>query len=330
MALRNPASVCLRLCVLTLLSVVSLSAAAQDAQAQAQLFSSFASVIKEISIFVNFILTSDNDISRVTHAFFVFAAVMRLTLVLGRWMTSTTVDLFEFMYVVVLIIVVQTAIQFYDPLTSAALAVAGGLGSALQVALIGNGDLFYAFTYSAAVGESLDFEDVSLWGTNLTILTWTWLLTGLMVSMSMVSFVVAAWGILGFALAKILGLVFVPLFLFEATRPLFDRWLEFLIGFLIYMFVARVTLLLTLLITSAYFGLPLNTVFSDGIIVLPPVEELGGMIAMYTLSLVMLLMTGRFAAALSIGFGAGTGAGTGLASIARTLAAAALPNRSVG
>lgn len=72
------------------------------------------------------------------------------------------------------------------------------------------------------------------------------------------------WAVWGYSLASIIGLIFVPLSITPITRPFFMSWVSFYIGYLLYVVIARLNLVILYLLTISIFNLPADIVAAPG------------------------------------------------------------------
>jgi hypothetical protein len=89
---------------------------------------------------------------------------------------------------------------------------------------------------------------------------------------------------------------------------LFDGWLRFLFGFLLYSVIARVNLTLVVLALSSLYGVPplnpgVSTIHIGGAMLF----ELGGLLAFVLVGILALISTGRFVSSVVGGSSIGMG-----------------------
>ena len=121
--------------------------------------------------------------------------------------------------------------------------------------------------------------------------------------LSIISFLSSCWALYGYALSKIIGLFFIPFLMLEKTSFLFDGWVRFFCGFLIYGIIARANLVLTMIAIKTFYGIPTNTI-NTSLVISYDFTGLGdvlGMVAFTFISILALLSTGRFAATIVSG-----------------------------
>lgn len=96
-------------------------------------------------------------------------------------------------------------------------------------------------------------EEVSLWDLSIgDVFIWgVWQLIGLI--LTLVLFLIGSWAVWCLFLAKVLGLIFVPMVAHPLTRPFFDGWLKFTLGSLVLLVVVRASGVLAGLAIQAQF-----------------------------------------------------------------------------
>lgn len=134
------------------------------------------------------------------------------------------------------------------------------------------------------------------------------------VVLGIIATLVELWTLWGFQIAFAVGWVTVPFLLFERLSFLFDGWLKFFFGMIIYVIVAKVNLAIVML------GLQvMMNAAGDGALVLPVIGffNLIGMFVFVTVSICTLFCTGKFASAI-VNNAAGGGVGDAVQKIAST------------
>ena len=117
----------------------------------------------------------------------------------------------------------------------------------------GNADPFFL---SKWVSKSLGYlygEDVSLFNMAIGDVFYTglWHVTAFLLQAAMM--VISIWSLLTLALAKILGLLFIPLLAHPGTRGLFDGWFKLVLGSLLLLVLLRATGVLVAIALKAQF-----------------------------------------------------------------------------
>ncbi len=123
------------------------------------------------------------------------------------------------------------------------------------------------------------------------------------------SLIVNVWGFWGFALALSTGLIFVPFMLYERLQFLFDGWVKFFFGFLIYVIVAHVNLALVAAVVLDYLASDVASLMAGrGPQTHVPVPNFTGMLGLLMfmgVGIFTLSATGGFASAMVSGAGGG-------------------------
>jgi hypothetical protein len=149
----------------------------------------------------------------------------------------------------------------------------------------------------------------------------------IVIALGIIATLVELWTMWGFQIAYAIGWLTVPFLLFERLSFLFDGWLKFFFGMVVYVMVAKVNLALVLLGLEIMFGIAhgggipdTQTVDVDGFF------SIVGMLVFLAVGIATLYSTGRFASAI-VQNAAGGGVGEVVqraASAAATAAGAAM------
>lgn len=212
---------------------------------------------------------------------------------------------------VMLLGMTQALMNSYNALTSAIWSMGIGLGSAIQLATLGTSDLFFGPAFISQLISNMSMPDLS-WDAPVKIVyaVLASLLLGVVsLVLGALSFIVTTWGVWGYALAKIIGFLFLPFLLFERLTFLFDGWLRFFLGFIVYVLIARVNMVLVVLSMAMYLGFPFPpSIAGMPTIVIPEISqlvELMGLFVFFGVGIVALWSTGKFASAVLAGAGGG-------------------------
>ncbi len=111
------------------------------------------------------------------------------------------------------------------------------------------------------------------------------------------------------------GWMFIPMIMFERLSWLFDGWLRFFFGFLIYGVMARANLVLVAIVLKAFFNLPSFSV-PPGQAYFFEVRHLSdsfGLLSFLLIGVLALISTGQFASSIAGGVGGIGSAVRGLA-----------------
>ena len=276
----------------------------------------FGTFLESVDDLLNAVLAPGSNAALFIEAFFVFGVVWKLVTSVAGYMLRSK-ELIDVFQALILIGIVRAILDFYGPLTSALFSWSGDFASAIQEPIVGTGDVFFVVDYLQNILAAITHEDTSIFdGIKLAIATM--ILSLMLILLSILAFLAVAWAVWGFALSKLIGWMFIPFLLFERTVFLFDGWLRFMVGFLLYAVIARVNLVLVLVLFASYFGLPLDSpVGPDRAFPIPNVDEIGGLMSLLVIAILSLISTGGFATALAGGVG---GFGQAVGTVARTVA----------
>jgi hypothetical protein len=212
---------------------------------------------------------------------------------------------------IVLILIVKILILNYDEAVSAIWQIATGVAGSLQKGMIGNDDLFFAPQYLADIMSSITYSG-DTWEMPFNAMKGAliaWLISGLMFLLSALSYVSSIFGFWGFTIAKLIGLLTVPTLLFQRLSFIFDGFLRFLFGFVIYYIIARLNLVLVACAVSIFFGAGLPpTAGSVAALELNGIQsifEVLGLMTFIVVGILALFSTSKFAATIVSGAGGG-------------------------
>jgi len=262
----------------------------------------FGVIITEIERLIPRIL-NDPELSDVGLMFWqTFAVILLVNLVVKFKFRGITLE--EAFGVILLIGLVRAGMMYFGDITSAFWGWSEGVAQGIQRIALGNTDLMFIPRFTYDIYKSLSFSDYSILdGLNVVIALVVMNVVG--VVLGILSILAVAWGLWGYAIAKMVGWMFVPFIMFERLAWIFDGWLRFFFGFLIYGIMARANLVLIAIALRAYFGLgsysvPANSAF---LFDLAHPAEAFGLLAFLTIGIFALISTGQFASAVAGGVG---------------------------
>lgn len=214
-------------------------------------------------------------------------------------------------------------LQLYDPITSAIWGMSEGLAGDIQYTIVGNRDPYFLPTWVFKMFNLLQTENGSLWDSIKIlgiIIVWM-LVTSIL---TLILYISSFFAVFGYALAKIVGIFFIPLIIFEGTRNYFDGWVRFFIGFVILAVVLRVNAIIIALLVKAQclslignsvgFNLPTQPIFIkfDGN------QLLMDLIFSGIVGIIFVISSFSFATALASGAGSACGSiGKGINGVAK-------------
>lgn len=204
--------------------------------------------------------------------------------------------------------------QFYGAFTDAIWGVGVGISNGFQEYLVGNTDNFFLsqWIYKSIAAVSLEevdmFDAIRLVGYAIG-----WSIVSAL--LDFVTWIASVWALMGYALAKVLGLFFVPFLLLPSTRGLFDKWIQFLVGFVFLLIMLKATLVITAMVVQsalAEIGVTWTADFGDPVAVVDVAKErfyvLMDTTVMLVLGAMLILSSFVFAGMLAGGVGSTSGA----------------------
>lgn len=198
----------------------------------------------------------------------------------------------------------------YNSATSAIWGVAVGISNGYQEYLVGNTDNFFLAQWIHKAMAAVSAEDVGAFDTlKLISYYFSWMVAGFL--LDLIASLAAMWADFGYALAKVVGFIFVPFMLLQPTRALFDAWFKFFTGFGFLLIVLKATMVVAAISVKAVveslgvsfsgngYGDP-ATVVQIG---LDNLYMLGDASAMLIIAALFVLSSFAFASALAGGLG---------------------------
>lgn len=141
-------------------------------------------------------------------------------------------------------------LNFYDPMLTSIWNAAQALGGLAQEVAVGNTDPFFLPMWTMQTMDAIIVPDTSIWDSIVIIFTgfiWTLVCTVL----NFIMWLSALYSVFGYALAKMIGLIFIPFIIHPLTRSSFNAWLRFFVGFVILSVLLRMTTILLALLIKA-------------------------------------------------------------------------------
>ena len=127
------------------------------------------------------------------------------------------------------------------------------IGLSIQEAATGKRDPFYLFNWVTYSLTTMYNEDVSFWSMPVGDVIYAGLWYLVAIALQLVMFLISSWAVWTLSLAKILGVLFIPLLIHPSTRNLFDGWFKFTLGSLMLLIVLRTTGAISALAIQAQF-----------------------------------------------------------------------------
>lgn len=155
---------------------------------------------------------------------------------------------------VLMIATVRILMNHFDDITGALWNTSEGIALGIQKATLGTTDLWFAsgFIQDVMGSISIDWFSFDFIVQGILVI----LLYVLCTALSVMAFLASVWSLWGYILAKMIGLFFLPFILFERLSWLFDGWLRFFIGFLVYGILARINVILGVICIKSFLNLP--------------------------------------------------------------------------
>lgn len=191
----------------------------------------------------NFITDTTGAMYQFAWAEWAFFTVILIAMTTFKWIFGKA-DESDVIATVFMIMGVATVLVNYDYLTQVMWSFSD-LGVAYQQAVLGHGDdIMWPSKVLNKMIDNISVADVNLFVDSFKVIFWTavYLLTAAIISIAF--YLSSAWSVLGYALAKIIGFIIVPLVMGAWTRGLFDGWLKLFIGFMMYNIVSRVIMVM--------------------------------------------------------------------------------------
>lgn len=306
---KHPMRYVLALLANALCSAQAMAEAGKDLGSQSAAVAGFDRFVSRISALSNAAIT-DGDFVVLVDLLFVFFAIILIIWRFWRYAMKAA-TLMDVMEAVVLILFTQLTLRTYVTWVDAIWSVGDGMAGSLQNGMIGTKDPFFAPQFIGNVLANMYFP-MSTWANPLTVFVTALNMTILSVAMlllSVVAFASVIWGFWGFTLAKLIGMAFVPFLMYERLSFLFDGWLRFFLGFVVYTVIARLNVVLVACSLAIFLGVNIPFGLKPGAPVeLPAMTSIFdaiGVSVFLFVGLLSLFSTGKFAATILSGAGGG-------------------------
>ncbi|RZI40358.1 hypothetical protein EGT07_23740 [Herbaspirillum sp. HC18] len=317
---------CLFLVSLLLAPQISAFAAAPDLAEYEPIRSGFESFLGKVATITKLAINAPDYVIAVDRLWMFFAILLLIWT--GFKFAFKGAEFQEWLAIAIMAMMTRVLISTYDTLTAGIWEFGSGVGAAIQLAMVGNDELFFGPKFIVELVKQITLPTyglldifAALYGALAALIVGV-----LSIVLSVMAFVASIWGLWGYTLSKVIGLLFVPFLLYERLSFLFDGWLRFFFGFVIYGLVARVNTVLVVVALSMYYGIPVPP--SGGMATIPipaisSITELLGLATFAMVGIIALASTGRFAATILSGAGGG-GIGLAASQFARSVASVAL------
>lgn len=252
---------------------------------------------------------ADASLSGMALTFWKVFSVSGMLFLLFRYAAGDAgfIDIFMFLFSM---LITKVLMHQYNTLTSAMWGWSEGFAEHLELATTGQTGIFWMPRYIWNAITSMSFGTATLF--HPLYLLSLFVMEVITVILALLGMFAAVWGLWGFALSKMVGFMFVPFLLFEKMSWVFDGWLRWFVGFLLYNVLSRANLVLVVVALQEGFGLPSGRIPLHHIIGFHPVynlADMAGTLCFLIIAIVGLLSTGRFVAQIVGGgnFNLGTG-----------------------
>ena len=269
---------------------------------------SFSEAMLGMNTFMQSVETAVNNVanspalSSFVNAVWSAFAVILLVFALSKYAMNAS-NVLEVFAVILLIVITRVMLDYYDYLTGVCWSWGEGIAGGIQMAVIGNSDPFFLPGFINDTIKGITASDVSFLD-GLAIWLGALLVFVVVALLSVASFFCTMWALWGYALAKIIGWFFIPFIMLKRTTILFDGWVRFFLGFLVFSIIARANLVLTVLAVKCYFHIPGYTVPATPYrLDFTSFADLLGLLAIMCISIFALLKTSHFASTIMSGAG---------------------------
>lgn len=176
-----------------------------------------------------------------------------------------------------------------------------GVAGGIQRAAMGGTDPFIITAFINDVIKAVEQTEGG-WLHAISVTMSMMIVMGALAVLSAIAFFVNLWCLWLFSVAKIIGFFVTPLLLSKRFNFIFDGWLRFMLGAVIYGIIARINLVLVALLLRTFYQLPSyaspTVAFPMTIKALP---QMVGIIGFMLIALAALIQTGRFAQSIVSG-----------------------------
>lgn len=244
----------------------------------------------------------DSDLGDFVEMLFLVFTTCLIVEAFGRYITIG-ITLPELLETFVVIAMVRVLMILYGNMTTWLWGWANAFGGGIQEVALGTDDIFFVGSYLKNIIDRIALSDVSILE-GILIVVATALFGLILFVISIFAYVGSAWPIYGYAVAKLVGWMFVPTLLIKRLSFLFDGWLRFFFGFLMYAVFIRINLVLTAIIWELYFNIPPGTAPGQTFdLPIKTFNDFFGIAALAFISLFGLWSTGKFSIAVAGGVG---------------------------
>lgn len=113
----------------------------------------------------------------------------------------------------------------------------------MQRAAFGTDDPFFMTKYIFEIVSNIEIEGINILLDGIRLVAAAFIYEALALGLGVAAKVADLWATWGYALAKIIGPMFIPFFLLAPTRFLYSGWLRFFLGFLLFNIMVRAAMI---------------------------------------------------------------------------------------
>lgn len=229
-----------------------------------------------------------------------FSALVLVPAVIAWARDAKAVD--NVIFQCLMVMITGTIMMQYEFLTGLLWDINEGIAGGIQRAVMGNSDPFFLPGFIHDVIQAIDLTNLGGFLNGIRVAFSSWILLPLLSGLSVLSFIVNLWCLWQFSVGKLIGFFTVPLLLSKKFSFIFDGWLRFIFGAIVYGIIARINVVLTALLVRTYFQLPSYTAPPEAIpLNVQALPQMVGLIAFCGIAVLALIQTGRFAQAIISG-----------------------------
>jgi hypothetical protein len=272
--------------------------------------------MQNVGVVLNNIL-NDGNLQSFVNALWNTFTIMILVSALFKW-NFGGIRSYELVHPLLLILITRIMLNNYDMLTGLFWDWSEGIAGGIQSAVLGNTDPFFLVGFVEDVVAGIETSDVGIMD-GLRLWICGFVVTTIILLLSLLSFLASTWALYGYALSKIIGWFFIPFIMVKRLSYMFDGWVRLFTGFIVYGIIARANLLLAVLALKSFYGIPGYTVNTNTVyrFDFTGIADLFGLAGFMLVSILALISTGRFATAIVSG---ASGFGSSISTAAYTVA----------
>ncbi|MCF2829705.1 MULTISPECIES: type IV secretion system protein [unclassified Pseudoalteromonas] len=175
----------------------------------------------------------------------------------------------------------------------------------LQEIAVGTDSRWYLSTYIGALWDRIEITPVTIFD-SIEILIFFGITILCQIILEIVISISEIYANFGFALAQIIGPVFLPFIIHPSTRFLFDRWLSLMLSMAVFAFVVRCVGVVYSLLTMAMIGHFDSSQTLDSTVLVDPMSD-GGVMTMLIINsvvgIIFILGAGKISSSIAGGVG---------------------------